>query len=66
MKKIVETLYFDGLSPQKAIKYLTNLVNRQKQEDKRFLKIESYNETYGHPFSDGTQMYRLIIDKGEN
>lgn len=62
-KKIVTQLYLNGLSPQQAIRHLTDLVNRQKQEDKRWLKIEEYNETYGHPFSDGTQCLRLIIDK---
>lgn len=58
--KIICQLNFDGKTPQQAIKYLQDIISRQKQEDKRWLRIEEYQERYGHPFSDGTKEYRLV------
>lgn len=61
--KVVQNLHFNGMSPQKAIRHLTGLINSQKEGDKRWLRIEEYDETYGHPFADGVKALRLIIDK---
>lgn len=62
-KIVVDTLYFGGMSPQKAIRHLTDLISRTKQEDKRFLLIEEYNENYGNPFAEPTKCLRLITRK---
>ncbi len=52
------------MSPQAAIRYFTDLVNRAKQEDKRWLRIEEYYEDYGNPFEQNpTRCLRLVIDK---
>ena len=60
--KIITELYFDGKSPQKAIRYLTDLVNRQKEADKRFLVIEEYYENYSNPFEQNpTRCLKLVV-----
>jgi hypothetical protein len=64
-KKVVTELYLNGMTPQKAIRHLTDLINRTKQEEKRWLRIETYKETFSHPFRDGVEALRLVIDKPE-
>lgn len=58
--KVVCDLQLGNLTPQQAIKHLTDIIGRQKQEDKRWLRIEEYEERYGHPFNDGDRALRII------
>lgn len=64
-KKIVCELDLNGMSPQKAIRHLTDIISRAKISEKRRLRIESYMEDYGHPFREGTKEYRVVIDGDE-
>lgn len=56
----------DGVSPQRAIRILADLVNRTPQADKRWLRIEAYDETYSNPFCQNpTRCLRIVLDKPE-
>lgn len=68
MSKIVIVDCFDsclpGRSPQKVIKILTDIINRTPINDRRYLKIESYYETYGNPFEQNPdKKMRIVIEK---
>jgi uncharacterized protein YoaH (UPF0181 family) len=63
-KTIVKELMFGGMSPQQAIRYLTDSINRVKEADRRFLKIETYYDDFGNPFEQNpSKELRLVIDK---
>jgi hypothetical protein len=62
MGKIIKCgLELDGMTPQQAIRHLTDIINRSKEYEKRFLRIETYMENYGHPFREGSRQYRIVV-----
>lgn len=58
-------LYLNGLSPQQAIRKLQDMITHTPEPYKRYLRIEEYQETYDHPFSDGERALRLVCYKEE-
>jgi hypothetical protein len=69
--KIVVREWFDaaldGVSPQQAIRMLTDVINRTKLEDRRWLRIESHRDDLGNPFEQNpTRTLRIVMDKPAN
>jgi hypothetical protein len=68
MAKVVVREWFDaslnGVSPQQAIRMLTDVINRTPWGDRRYLRIESFNDDLGNPFEQNpTRTLRIVIDK---
>ncbi len=56
----------DGTSPQQVIRMLTDVINRTKLDDRRWLRIEAYREDYGNPFEQNPdRCLRIVLDKPE-
>jgi hypothetical protein len=57
----------DGMSPQQAIRMFTDVVNRTKLDDRRYLRIEAYKEDFCNPFEQNpTRCLRIVLDKPKN
>jgi hypothetical protein len=43
-------LYFNGMTPQKVIRMMNDIIGRANIKEKRHLIIREREETYGNPF----------------
>lgn len=59
--RINKELYLNGLTPQEAIKHLTDVINRIPYPQKRFLIIEEYEDDYGNPFEQNPARLLRIV-----
>ena len=65
MKTVIQDLYLDGLSPQKVIKVMNGIIGKTKLEDRRYLRIEEYDENFGNPFAEPTRCLRVVLEKND-
>lgn len=51
----------DGATPQKIIRMMKDAIGRAKHHEKDRLRIQAYNEDYGHPFREPVVRHRIVV-----
>lgn len=61
MVKQVRNLDLNGMTPQRVIRLMNDIIGRAKLDEKRFLRIEEYRDNLGNPFEPNPDKYLRVV-----
>jgi hypothetical protein len=59
-------LHLNGMTPQKVIRMMKDIINRAGHEEKQHLIIREREETYGNPFCQNPDKVLYVTTRGDN